>query len=259
MYLDEKAYTFANKILDIYHPPSTPPSTPSPPTQPSLPLTPPDSKRIIGNTNYKKFEDIATIIDKEEQTKLQSEKDAAEQKRTAMKMGCNNDLRKERQLMDKPTKDKIEASKIFKTEGDDYLKQKQYEEAINAYEKGLLQLFYTFSDDAKEEEESDKMKEAINLNCSFCKINQGKFDEALGYLNEALRINKCNSKAIYRMAFCYFKLEKYNDAIEFANQGMKIEHDSNKMLFQQLLNDIHKQIQDNENAQNKLYKKIMSK
>ena len=29
-------------------------------------------------------------------------------------MGCNNDLRKERQLMDKPTKEKIEAGKMFK-------------------------------------------------------------------------------------------------------------------------------------------------
>ena len=39
-------------------------------------------------------------------------------------MGYNNDLKKERQLMDKPVKNKTEASKIFKNEGDDFLKNK---------------------------------------------------------------------------------------------------------------------------------------
>ena len=87
-------------------------------------------------------------------------------------MGCNNDLRKERQLMDKPTKEKLEAGKRLKAQGDDLLKQQKYDEAINIYEKGLLQLFYTFSDDKEEDEIIDKIKEGMNLNCSFCKIKQ---------------------------------------------------------------------------------------
>ena len=44
----------------------------------------------------------------------------SEHKKELLKMGWNNDLRKERQLMDKPVKDKTEASKIFKNEGDDF-------------------------------------------------------------------------------------------------------------------------------------------
>ena len=105
-------------------------------------------------------------------------------------MGCNNDLRKERQLMDKPVKDKTEASKILKNEGDDFLKKQNYEETINSYEKGLLQLFYCFSDDLKEEEETDKIRQSLNLNASFCFITQKKFDEALVYLNEAFELIK---------------------------------------------------------------------
>ncbi len=92
--------------------------------------------------------------------------------------------------MDKPVKDKTEASGIFKNEGDDFLKKQNYEEAINSYEKGLLQLFYCFSDDLKEEEETNKIRQSLNLNASFCFITQKKFNEALGYLNEALRIDK---------------------------------------------------------------------
>ena len=72
------------------------------------------------------------------------ELEESEHKKELLKMGCNNDLRKERQLMDKPVKDKTEVSKIFKNEGDDFLKKQNYEEAINSYEKGSLQLFYCF-------------------------------------------------------------------------------------------------------------------
>ena len=56
--------------------------------------------------------------------------------------------------------------------------------------------FIVFSDDLKEEEETDKIRQSLNLNASFCLITQKKFDEALGYLNEALRIDKNNLKTL---------------------------------------------------------------
>ena len=126
-------------------------------------------------------------------------------------MGCNNDLKKERQLMDKPVKDKTEASKIFKNEGYDFLKKWNYKEAINSYEKGLLQLFYCFSDDLKEEEETDKIRQSLNLNASFFVLLLKK-NSMKHYLNEALRIDKNNLKTLYRIAFCYFNLEKFDDS-----------------------------------------------
>ena len=170
-----------------------------------------DEKRIIGATDYKKYEELVKGMEKKEDEIKKEEKEQKE-KDYGHIMGCNNDLRKERQLMDKPTKEKIEAGKRFKTEGDDLLKQKRYDEAINVYEKGLLQLFYTFSDDKEEDEMIDKIKEGMNLNCSFCKIKQDKFEEATQYLNEAMRVNKENLKTLYRMGFCHFKLEKFDDA-----------------------------------------------
>ena len=81
-----------------------------------------DKKRIIGTTDYKKFENLAKgMEEKEEEIKIEKEKENQNEYRHLM--GCNNDLRKERQLMDKPAKEKIEAGKRFKTEGDDLLKQ----------------------------------------------------------------------------------------------------------------------------------------
>ena len=220
-----------------------------------------DNKRIIGSTNYKKFEDIAKQIEREDEMRELEKKQKNQEdheKKELLKMGCNNDLRKERQLMDKPVKDKIEASKIFKKEGDDFLRKKNYEEAMNSYEKGLLQLFYTFSDDAKEEEEADKIKENINLNCSYCLINMKKFDDALGYLNEALRNDKENLKTLYRLGYCYFMLNKFDDAKKIINDAMNVcdKKNQDKSLFVNLGIDINDKIKEIQKNEDDLYKKI---
>lgn len=258
MQLDNKAYNFAQKILNVFYEEAKPlkPGNVSnnKVIPPSIELED-DPKRIIGSTNYKKFENMAKEIDKKDREKEEKEKIERDKRSNALKMGCNNDLRKERQLMDKPVKDKIEASKIFKTEGDDFLRQQNYEEAIHSYEKGMLQLFYTFSDDPEEEKEADKIKELINMNCSMCLMKQGKYDEALGCLNEALRVNKQNLKAIYRSAYCYFMMEKFEDSKEFINMGLKIDKDNKE--FTQLMNDIIAKENKMEKNQNNLYKKMI--
>jgi len=269
MFLESKAYDFAQRILKIYYEKDISKEEKNSENNNSKNLLSSelnDPKRKIGNTNYQKFEQIAKMIEKNEEIEKEKKKkelEESEHKKELLKMGCNNDLRKERQLMDKPVKDKIEASKIFKNEGDDFLKKKNYEEAINSYEKGLLQLFYCFSDDLKEEEETDKIRQSLNLNASFCFINQKKFDEALGYLNEALRIDKKNLKTLYRIAFCYFNLEKFDDSKNTIKKALDICNENNnekdKILFINLDNDINSKIKEYQNNEDNLYKKIMSK
>jgi tetratricopeptide (TPR) repeat protein len=244
MFLEPKAYDFAQRILKIYYEKDISKESKTEEI-PNIKKISEDPKRTIGNTNYQKFEQIAKMIEekeKKEEEKKKKELEESEHKKELLKMGCNNDLRKERQLMDKPVKDKIEASKIFKNEGDDYLKQKNFDEAINSYEKGLLQLFYCFSDDPKEEEEADKIKQSLNLNASFCFINLKKYDDALGYLNEALRIDKNNLKTLYRLAFCYFNLERFDDSKNTIKKAFdvceKLNNDKDLVLFQNLNKDI---------------------
>ena len=217
-----------------------------------------DAKRIIGTTDYKKFENLAKGIE-EKEDEIKKEKEKEKQDKYPHIMGCNNDLRKERQLMDKPAKEKIDAGKRFKVEGDDLLKKQKYDEAINTYEKGLLQLFYTFCDDKEEDEMVDKIKEGLNLNCSFCKIKQNKYEEAIQYLNEAMRVNKENIKTLYRMAFCHFKLEKFNDAKCDINNALNVinKKGGNREQFDMLLNDINNTIKDLENKQDNLLKKMV--
>ena len=262
MFLEPKAYDFAQRILKIYYEKDISKESKTEEI-PNIKKISEDPKRTIGNTNYQKFEQIAKMIEekeKKEEEKKKKELEESEHKKELLKMGCNNDLRKERQLMDKPVKDKIEASKIFKNEGDDFLKQKNYEEAINSYEKGLLQLFYCFSDDPKEEEEADKIKQSLNLNASFCFINLKKYDDALGYLNEALRIDKNNLKTLYRLAFCYFNLERFDDSKNTIKKAFdvceKLNNDKDLVLFQNLNKDIEDKLSFYQQNEDNLYKKM---
>lgn len=245
MKLSDKAFSFAQKLLKIYDKEN---NNSQPDVLEKENEFIKDEKRIIGKTDYKKYEEMAKNMDLEELKNNPKTKDA-------LKMGCNNDLRKERQLLEKPSKDKIEASKIFKNEGDDFLKLKQWENANNAYEKALLQLFYTFSDDPEEDKKVETIKCSINLNMSMCKINLNKYEEAIGYCQEVLRIDKTNLKAIYRIAYSYFKKENFSESRNFINQGLKIQPDSSE--FKSLLENINKREKEIEQQTAKLFKKIM--
>jgi len=272
MLLDQKAYNFTKKILTLENMINRHKSSHSHEHNSTMNHykekeinineinidTKKDEKRIIGSTDYKKFEDLAKGIEKKEE-EIKNEEKEQKEKDYGHIMGCNNDLRKERQLMDKPTKEKLEAGKRFKMQGDDLLKQKKYDEAINIYEKGLLQLFYTFSDDKEEDEIIDKIKEGMNLNCSFCKIKQEKYEEATQYLNEAMRVNKENLKTLYRMGFCHFKLEKFDDAKNDIKRALDIikTKGGDKSSFDQLLIDINNKLKELEDNQDVLLKKMI--
>jgi tetratricopeptide (TPR) repeat protein len=248
MKLSEKAFNFAQKLLKVYNKEEDKSnSNTNLKESDTNSTTATDEKRVIGKTDYKKYEDMAKNMELEEITTDPKTKEV-------LKMGCNNDLRKERQLMDKPSKDKIEAAKLFKNEGDDYLKTKNYADAINSYEKGLLQLFYTFSDDPEEDKKVDTIKVTINMNLSMCKINLNKFEDAIGYLQETLRVDKNNLKALYRIAYSYFKLEKFEESRKYISEGLKLDPDNAE--FKSLTDSIINREKEMEEQSRKLFKKI---
>lgn len=249
MKLSENAYNFAQRVLklaDAAKPKSKPVIPESSPTNTTDYVK--ENIRVVGGTDYKKYELLAKDADLE---------DIVEDKTTqeAFKMGCSNDLRKEKQLYEKPSIEKIEAAQIFKNEGDDLLKQKLFKEAANSYEKGLLQLFYTFSDNKEEDKIVDQMKMLLNMNLSMCKINLNLFDEAIGCCLESLRVDDKNLKALYRVAYCYFKKEKFEDAKNYIKQALEINKDSKEFI--DLLDSITKREKEIESQSKKLFKKFI--
>lgn len=207
----------------------------------------PQINRKIGSTDYAKYEAMAKEIERED---IMSKKDI-------LNAPNPNDYKKQRQMIEGATKPRIEACMIFKNEGDYYLKQKKYNEAINSYEKALLQLFINFNDDEEEKKKVEKIKCSINLNLSMALMNLTKYREAIGNLKEAKRLDPSNLKTIYRMGFCYYKSGLLDDAKQSVNEGLAINKDSKEFI--QLKEDILKKEREDDLQKGKMFKKVLKK
>lgn len=217
-----------------------------------------DKNRIIGGTDYKKFEEISKSLEIENKNESKNNNELEKNK---LKMGCNNDKSKERQLYEKTTNEKLDAAKLFKSEGDYLLKNKEYQKAIDFYEKSLLQLFYTFEDTDEESAIIDNLKYGLNMNISICKINQNNFKDVIGYLQEAEKTNegKSNSKCFYRLAFTYYNLEDYAKAEEYIKKGLCFCKDSEQVnAFVNLTKEMENKKILNENKSNEFLKKCIT-
>ena len=200
--------------------------------------------RKIGVTDYAKFEQIAREIERED---VLSKKDI-------LNAINPNDIKKAKQVYEGSTKPKVEASQIFKNEGDYYLKRKLNEDAVAAYEKALLQLFYTFNDNEEDKKVVEGKKCAINLNLSMALMNLGRYKDAVGYLQEAKRLDMKNLKTIYRMSYCYLKMENIDEAKKYVNEGISL-CDKKSNEFEQLKEEICKKERENDRMAARLFKK----
>ena len=200
--------------------------------------------RKIGVTDYAKFEQIAKEIEREH---VLSKKDI-------LNAINPNDIKKAKQVYEGSTKPKVEASVIFKNEGDYYLKRKLYENAVDAYEKALLQLFYTFNDNEEDKKVVETKKCAINLNLSMALMNLGRYKDAVGYLQEAKRLDVKNLKTIYRMSYCYFKMDNIDEAKKYVNEGISL-CDKKSNEFELLKEEICKKERESDRMAARLFKK----
>ena len=65
-----------------------------------------------------------------------------------------------------------------------------------------------------------------------------KYQDAIGYLTEAKRLQPDNLKPIYRIAYCYFSISEFDKAREIVKDALK--KNNNSPEFKQLLEDINK-------------------
>ena len=125
--LTERGYELTKKLFDIYYPQNKKVEKDKIETR----------SRIIGTTDYSKFDKIAVEIEREEILS----------KKKILNMTNPNDIKIQRQMFEGSSKPRIEMCTIFKNEGDENLINKNYEQAQNSYEKALSNLFYNFDDE----------------------------------------------------------------------------------------------------------------
>ena len=230
--LTERGYELAKKLFDIYYPKNKIQEKDKIQTR----------SRIIGTTDYSKFDKIAIEIEREDILS----------KKKILNMTNPNDIKIQRQMFEGSSKPKIEMCTIFKNEGDENLRNKKYEQAQNSYEKALSNLFYNF-DDKEEQKKIEKLKCSINLNLSMTLMKLNNYKDAIGYLVEAKRIQPDNLKAIYRMAYCYYCIGEYDKARQIINDVLKNE---NSEEFKKLLEDINKKELNENKKRGKILKGV---
>ena len=213
--LTERGYELAKKLFDIYYPQNKK-------EKEKVEIR----SRIIGSTDYSKFDKIAIEIEREDILS----------KKKILNMTNPNDIKIQRQMFEGSSKPKIEMCTIFKNEGDENLKNKNYILAQNSYEKALSNLFYNF-DDENEQKKIEKLKCAINLNLSMVLMKLNNYKDAIGYLIEAKRLQPDNLKTIYRMAYCYYSINDFDKSRQIVNDVLK--KNENSVEFKQLLDDIN--------------------
>ena len=211
-----KGYELTKKLFDIYYPPNKK-------TSEKIETR----SRIVGGTDYSKFDKIALEIEREETLS----------KKQILNMVNPNDIKIQRQMFEGSSKPKIEMCTIFKNEGDENLRNKKYELAQNSYEKALSNLFYNFNDDKEEQKKVEQLKCSINLNLSMVLMKLNNYKDAIGYLTEAKRLQPENLKTIYRMTYCNFSIGEYDKARKIVNDVLK--KNENSPEFKQLLEDIN--------------------
>ena len=215
--LTERGYELSKKLFDIYYPQNKNQEKEKIQTR----------SRIIGSTDYSKFDKIAIEIEREEILS----------KKKILNMTNPNDIKIQRQMFEGSSKPKIEMCTIFKNEGDENLKNKKYQQAQNSYEKALSNLFYNF-DDKEEQKKIEKLKCAINLNLSMTLMKLNNYKDAIGYLIEAKRLQPDNLKTLYRMAYCHNCIGEYDKARQIINDVLKKNEKSEE--FKNLVEDVNK-------------------
>lgn len=233
--LSEQGYEAASKLLSIFHPAK---SSEANKTQ----------SRVVGGTDYAKFDKMALEIEKEDILSREQ----------ILKMLNPNDVKIQRQMFEGSEKPKIEICQIYKNEGDYYLKLENYNLAKNSYEKAIEFLFFNVHDDENMKKIVEKYKVAINLNLSLCLMKANKYKDAVGYLLEAQRLQSNNLKIKYRLAHCYFMDYKYDESKKIiSNVVSSDEYKKEEVkMFHDLMGEIDKKILEQNRKKGKMMKKI---
>jgi tetratricopeptide (TPR) repeat protein len=193
VFTSPEALAFARRTLELFAPAPVPVEAPVEPREPSKP-------RMVGEINYAKWDDL----DVEEEKKKEEERKFAGM--------CSQDHRKERELYERPTSEKLEACELFKVQGNTAIQEKSYSLAALHYRKALLQLDYTFPDTKEEEATFAALTVACHLNMALAKIHLNELDEAMTHLYQVHRHDPNNVKAFLRRTHVFLLRDKLDEA-----------------------------------------------
>lgn len=183
------------------------------------------SNLIKYNLDYSKFENCIKQVEEEEEEEAEKEKEKLYKDNHE---SCSHDHSKERQLYEKKTADKLQASNAFNEEGKQAFHKKNYKLACVFFRKGLIQLDYCFPETERENQEYTKLEINLHLNMALAKFHMEKYYDCINDCTTVLNLDKNNAKAYYRIGHAYMSLDLYKESKEHFLKAMELNpNDSN--------------------------------
>jgi len=130
------------------------------------------------------------------------------------------------------THDRIVAANAIKDVGNNHFKKQSFKEAVEKYEKALRFLAEPGNND-EEDKLIQPLKLTLYLNKAAGCLKLKKYQDALKAANQALELEKTNTKGLFRAAQAHTELQNFAEA-------------------KKLLKDILSREEDNKDAQNEL-------
>ncbi|KFQ25825.1 Tetratricopeptide repeat protein 4, partial [Mesitornis unicolor] len=112
-----------------------------------------------------------------------------------------------------------ELARMYKNEGNEYFRERDYGRAIAAYTEGL-----------KKECGDPELGAVLHTNRGAANFHLGNYRSALNDAIQAKKLKPTHLKAIIRGALCHMELKNFSEAIAWCEEGLRIDSKEKKLV-----------------------------
>ncbi|XP_032048693.1 tetratricopeptide repeat protein 4 [Aythya fuligula] len=112
-----------------------------------------------------------------------------------------------------------ELAKMYKNEGNEYFREKDYGRAVVSYSEGL-----------KKKCEDAELNAVLHTNRGAAHFHLGNYRSALNDAIQAKKLKPTHLKAIVRGALCHVELKNFSEAIAWCEEGLRIDSKEKKLV-----------------------------
>ncbi|XP_071606172.1 tetratricopeptide repeat protein 4 isoform X1 [Heliangelus exortis] len=116
-------------------------------------------------------------------------------------------------------KSPAELARMYKNEGNEYFKERDYRKAVIAYTEGL-----------KKKCEEPELSAVLHTNRGAAQFHLGNYRSALNDAIQAKKLKPTHLKAIIRGALCHLELKNFSEAIAWCEEGLQIDSKEKKLV-----------------------------
>ncbi|XP_062437953.1 tetratricopeptide repeat protein 4 isoform X1 [Rhea pennata] len=112
-----------------------------------------------------------------------------------------------------------ELARLYKDEGNEYFREKDYGKAVVSYTEGL-----------RKKCEDPELGAVLHANRAAAQARLGNYRSALSDAIQARKLKPTHLKAIIRGALCHLELKNFSEAIAWCEDGLQIDPKEKKLM-----------------------------